>query len=69
MDEQRVREIVREEIAKALPIFQANLRADLAADFGRPSALRHGHRGHRSLPERAHRDRRPTERPSSGEQG
>ena len=40
MDEQRVREIVREELAKAMPTLQAHIRECLAAGLSRPSALR-----------------------------
>ena len=40
MDEQRIREIVREELVKVLPQFAENIRKSIGADFARSLALR-----------------------------
>ena len=40
MDEQRVRKIVREELAKAVPVIQDRVRSCLALDLARPNKLR-----------------------------
>ena len=40
MDEQRVRQIVREELAEAVPVIQDRVRSCLASDLARPNKLR-----------------------------